>query len=410
MELFGGPHAHRAGRPRRCRGPATAVRPTPTVTTSRLIPAATTPSTTGTGCTRRRSAGFDRRFGGLGLPGRAPVRGRRGPRSRRIGGGGPARGRDHPRPAPVSGVPLRLRSRTIAGMMLITLAIALPFVYSARRVLGVNRVLTLACRTAHSWLLAVPHLRSIRTTHYDTRRSDALRLADPLAFAVGGRRLRGHRGAAHPGVPGRGRRLRRRLAHRAQLHRRGRLLRSDPVRERAGRAHLARAHRLRGDPARAPASHPPRRAARAARQPEPRAPGRGCRPRLALQRVRVRRLRAAQRRQPRAQRRGPRDPDPGVDRGALRVPRQVLPDEPARAAPARLPAAAPTHLAQRGDARLVRRMRPARRAHPDLAAGPRRAGRAAQALRGRAPRGRTPRAGPRPAPPRRRGVAPRLRG
>jgi high-affinity nickel-transport protein len=33
---------------------------------------------------------------------------------------------------------------TIAGMMLITLAIALPFVYSARRLLGVNRVLTLA--------------------------------------------------------------------------------------------------------------------------------------------------------------------------------------------------------------------------------------------------------------------------
>jgi hypothetical protein len=50
-------------------------------------------------------------------------------------------------------------------------------------------------------------------------------------------------------VPGRGRRLRRRLAHRAQLHRRGRLLRSHPLRERARRAHLARAHRLRGDPA-----------------------------------------------------------------------------------------------------------------------------------------------------------------
>ena len=33
---------------------------------------------------------------------------------------------------------------TIAGMMLITLAIALPFVYSARRLLGVNRSLTLA--------------------------------------------------------------------------------------------------------------------------------------------------------------------------------------------------------------------------------------------------------------------------
>ena len=30
------------------------------------------------------------------------------------------------------------------------------------------------------------------------------------------------------------------------------------------RAHEPRAHRLRGDPARAPASHPPRRAARAA--------------------------------------------------------------------------------------------------------------------------------------------------
>lgn len=33
---------------------------------------------------------------------------------------------------------------TIAGMMLITATIALPFVYSARRLLGVNRVLTLA--------------------------------------------------------------------------------------------------------------------------------------------------------------------------------------------------------------------------------------------------------------------------
>jgi len=33
---------------------------------------------------------------------------------------------------------------TIAGMMLITAAIALPFVYSARRLLGMNRVLTLA--------------------------------------------------------------------------------------------------------------------------------------------------------------------------------------------------------------------------------------------------------------------------
>ena len=136
-------------------------------------------------------------------------------------------------------------------------------------------------------------------------RRHALRLADPRALAVGGRRLRGHRRAARPGVPGRGRRLRRRLAHRAQLHRRGRLLRSDPVRERAGRAHLARAHRLRGDPARAPPSGPPGRAARAARQPEPRAPRRGGRPRLALQRVRVRRLRAAQRRQPRAQRARP---------------------------------------------------------------------------------------------------------
>ncbi len=84
-------------------------------------------------------------------------------------------------------------------------------------------------------------------------------------------------------------RLRRRLAHRAQLHRRGGLLRSHPVRERARRAHLARADRLRGDPARAPPSDPARRAARAARQPEPRAPRRGRRPRLALQRVRVRR-------------------------------------------------------------------------------------------------------------------------
>ena len=77
----------------------------------------------------------------------------------------------------------------------------------------------------------------------------ALRLAHPRAFAVGGRRLRGHRRSARRGVPGRGRRLRRRLAHRAQLHRRGRLLRSHPLRERARRAHLARAHRLRGDPA-----------------------------------------------------------------------------------------------------------------------------------------------------------------
>jgi high-affinity nickel-transport protein len=33
---------------------------------------------------------------------------------------------------------------TIAGMMLITAAIALPFVYSARRLLGMNRALTLA--------------------------------------------------------------------------------------------------------------------------------------------------------------------------------------------------------------------------------------------------------------------------
>lgn len=33
---------------------------------------------------------------------------------------------------------------TIAGMMVITAAIALPFVYSARRLLGVNRVLTVA--------------------------------------------------------------------------------------------------------------------------------------------------------------------------------------------------------------------------------------------------------------------------
>jgi high-affinity nickel-transport protein len=33
---------------------------------------------------------------------------------------------------------------TIAGMMVITAAIALPFAYSARRLLGVNRVLTLA--------------------------------------------------------------------------------------------------------------------------------------------------------------------------------------------------------------------------------------------------------------------------
>ena len=157
------------------------------------------------------------------------------------------------------------------------------------------------------------------------------------------------------------------LAHRAQLHRRGGLLRSDPVRERLGRPHPPGAHRLRGDPARAPAPGAPRRAARAARQPEPGAPRRGGGPRHALQRVRVRGLRATQRRQPRAQRGGPRDPDPRVDRGALQLPRQVLPGEPARAAPAGLPAAAPAHLAQRGDAGLVHRVRPAGRADPDLA-------------------------------------------
>ena len=76
--------------------------------------------------------------------------------------------------------------------------------------------------------------------------------------------------------------------------------------------------------------------------------GRGCRPRLALQRVRVRRygLRSDAAASGAASARDPAR----AGRGASRTTASTT-NEPARAAPARLPAAAPAHLAQRCDAR-----------------------------------------------------------
>ena len=90
-------------------------------------------------------------------------------------------------------------------------------------------------------------IRSARTAGH------ALRLADPRALAVGGRRLHGHRGAARPGVPGRG--VGFDASGSPSTTSPARPSTAIPSRSRARWPPApARAHRLRGDPARAPPS------------------------------------------------------------------------------------------------------------------------------------------------------------
>ena len=154
-------------------------------------------------------------------------------------------------------------------------------------------------------------------------------------------------------------------------------------------------HRLRRGADAVPPSGAARRAAGAARQSQ-QGPHR-CRHRQGhgLQRVRVRRPWAAQPRQPRAHGGGGRHHRARLARGAAHLRRQV-PQGPHPGAPAQAGAAArPAAVAQRDLARLVHRMRPARRADPDRAA----AGRAHQGALGdlcrRHRRGRSRRRRPR---------------
>src|SRR6266700_3302719 len=166
--------------------------------------------------------------------------------------------------------------------------------------------------------------------------ADAIRLADPRALPVLRRRLHGHPRAGGPGLLRRDGGVRRHLAHRAQLHRGERVLRSHPLRQRGGRPHVADPDWLRGHPARPPPPHPDRHRARTPRQPFRRPPRHR------------RRVRAAQPRQPGADGRDPGGDGARVDGGAARAPGEVLSAEPARASPAPLAAPAPADLAQSG--------------------------------------------------------------